>query len=72
VVVLEIVCLVLIGDESRDTFQHEIEMIGSPLHVGLEFGESKLPKRDDDGLRSFEDFLWPPVENPVVLPVPES
>ena len=44
-VVHEIICLFLISDESWDTLEHEIEMIGSPIHVGGEFCGVELGER---------------------------
>ena len=54
VVIFEIVCLLLLGHESGHALQHEIEVVGTPLHVGLEFFDVKLRERGDKFLRSRE------------------
>ena len=56
-VILQIIRLLLIRDESWDTFEHEIKMIGSPFHVGLQFGGAELTQRCDEALGGIEDIL---------------
>ncbi len=51
-IVLQVVPFLLVSDESRHSFEHEIKMVGSPLHVRLQIFDVKLGKRRDQLLAS--------------------
>ena len=57
VVVFQIVRFFLIGDKSGNAFQHEIEMIGAPFHVGFHIGDAELLQRRDDALGGLEHIF---------------
>ena len=57
VVVLQIVRLLLIGHERGHAFQHEVEMVGAPFHVGLEFGHAELSQGRDEALGRVQQRL---------------
>src|SRR5712671_6351673 len=56
-VVLQIIRFLLIGDERRHAFQHEIEMVGAPLHIGFQFSHAKLPERSSEALGGIEHIF---------------
>src|ERR1700687_3801116 len=56
-VINEIICFFLLGDECWDTLQHEIEVVGSPFHLSGELGSVELAQRRQQTLRSSQQIF---------------